>query len=68
MLNTGASVEWHTQLKTFMNSPEGNMDATAILDYFSPLQEFLADFIKENDIEVSRQRSSFNSECCGVQE
>lgn len=51
MLNTGASVEWHTQLKTFMNSPEGNMDATAILDYFSPLQEFLADFIKENDIE-----------------
>lgn len=52
LLNKGASVEWHEQLRDFMGGSDGSMNATAILNYFSPLQEYLDQFIKNNSIEV----------------
>lgn len=52
MLNKGASEEWHTQLKEFMGEGEGNMDANALLDYFTPLRTFLQNYITEHDIQV----------------
>lgn len=52
MLNKGASQEWHTQLQEFMGDGEGNMNATAILHYFSPLREHLQAYIAENDLQT----------------
>ncbi|MPC38717.1 Angiotensin-converting enzyme [Portunus trituberculatus] len=52
LLNRGASVEWHEQLKDFMGGSNGSMNAIAILNYFSPLQDYLDEFIKNNSIEV----------------
>lgn len=52
MLNQGASIEWHTQLKEFMGDGEGNMNATAILDYFSPLRDYLKNYTATNGIKV----------------
>ncbi|XP_063872288.1 angiotensin-converting enzyme-like [Scylla paramamosain] len=52
LLNMGASVEWHEQLKNFMGSSDGSMNSTAILQYFSPLRHYLKEYIKNNKIDV----------------
>lgn len=58
MLNQGASKEWHTQLMEFMNDDEGNMNAKAIIDYFTPLSNFLNDYISTNGLKVRPFMSS----------
>ena len=59
LLNVGASVEWHNQLKAFVNNNDGDMDAAAILDYFSPLIKHLEDYNVDNKINVGGQRLNF---------
>lgn len=52
LLNQGASREWQKQLMDFMGDGEGNMNATAIIDYFRPLRVFLKQYINTEDIKV----------------
>lgn len=56
MLNKGASQEWHTQLKIFMGEGNGDMNATAILHYFSPLRDHLQAYITENNLKVGMKK------------
>ncbi|XP_047488914.1 angiotensin-converting enzyme-like isoform X2 [Penaeus chinensis] len=50
LLEKGASEPWKQQLGEFLGTEEGNMDASALLDYFKPLDDFLTNFLEQNEI------------------
>ncbi|XP_063603044.1 angiotensin-converting enzyme-like [Penaeus indicus] len=50
LLEKGASEPWKQQLGDFLGAEEGNMDASALLDYFKPLDDYLTNFLEENEI------------------
>ncbi|ROT85106.1 hypothetical protein C7M84_021339 [Penaeus vannamei] len=50
LLQKGASEPWKKQLGDFLGTGNGNMDASALLDYFQPLDDFLTKFLSDNDI------------------
>ncbi|XP_037804888.1 angiotensin-converting enzyme-like [Penaeus monodon] len=50
LLEKGASEPWKKQLADFLGTGEGNMDASALLAYFKPLDDFLTNYLEENEI------------------
>ncbi|KAL7642767.1 UNVERIFIED_CONTAM: hypothetical protein RMT77_006055 [Armadillidium vulgare] len=58
MLSKGASVHWQEQLKDFLGSEEGNMNSSAIINYFQPLWEFLDKEITNKSINTNWTKSS----------
>ena len=52
MLSKGRSWDWQSTLANFLGDSNAQMSAKAMLNYFSPLMEFLEEQIQEHNIEV----------------